>query len=206
MAEAPSTFMLLLRLGVSLGLVLALVGAITWVLRRRGLLRPANRGTDGRLEVLDRKALGKRASLVVARVGGTAVLVGVTDTHISVLSEAPGLDAAWLDASDVADLPVAAVHPAPPVPTTTESDGTAAGIDLNEVAARTSPTASATPSDPTTSTTVDLSSFDAAAFAAAAQTMEARRTGLLGDSPVESTTPPRMSLVGTLRELTVRRS
>lgn len=111
MAESPSTLMLMLRLALSLGLVLAMVGAVTWALRRRGMLGPTQRGASGRLEVLDRKSLGKHASLVVARVGGVAVLVGVTDQNVTVLSEDPRIDAAWTapepDAGltgDVADL------------------------------------------------------------------------------------------------------
>ena len=96
LVESPNTMMLVLRLALSLGLVLALVGAVTWVLRRRGLLAPggAKRST-GRLEILDRKPLSKHASLVVARVGGVAVLVGVTEQQVAILSDAPGIDAAW---------------------------------------------------------------------------------------------------------------
>ena len=193
MAEAPSTFMLLMRLGVSLGLVLALVGAVTWVLRRRGLLRPTNRGTDGRLEILDRKALGKRASLVVARVGGTAVLVGVTDTHISVLSEAPGLDAAWTDDAarddDEARPAIDAATAADPADPAGPADATAEA-DLAEQIER---------------IPLDLAALETAARRAA-PTTGARRTGPLGDSQVELATTTRMSFVETLRELTVRRS
>ena len=194
MAEAPSTLMLMVRLGVSLGLVLALVGAVTWVLRRRGLLRPANRGTDGRLEILDRKALGKRASLVVARVGGTAVLVGVTDTHISVLSEAPGIDAAWRDEP----VDAAGEQPAdeldPSAETTTES-GESTVLETVQLQ----------PLDADV-VGIDLASLEATLAATARPTTGARRTGLRGDSSPESTTTTRMSLVETLRELTVRRS
>ena len=204
MAEAPSTFMLLVRLGLSLGLVLALVGAITWVLRRRGLLRPANRGTDGRLEVLDRKSLGKRSSLVVARVGGTAVLVGVTDTHISVLSEAPGLDAAWLDTAD--DAAPAQVEAA--VDADAASDTALIDTALIDTASETVSTTERGDTAPiaTPSVGIDLTALEAAVAATARPTTGARRTGPRGDSPSELTTPTRMSLVETLRELTVRRS
>jgi flagellar biosynthetic protein FliO len=202
MAEAPSTFMLLVRLGLSLGLVLALVGAITWVLRRRGLLRPANRGTDGRLEVLDRKSLGKRSSLVVARVGGTAVLVGVTDTHISVLSEAPGLDAAWLD-TETDGATQAQIEAVADTQTVTDPVGDPATDPAPE-----DPTPEAVPATERGLSTVgiDLTALEAAVAATARPTMGARRTGPRGDSPGELTTPTRMSFVETLRELTVRRS
>ncbi|MGB3412753.1 MAG: flagellar biosynthetic protein FliO [Microthrixaceae bacterium] len=96
MADQPSTFMLMLRLGLSLGLVLALVGGITWVLRRRGLLAGGLGGkSTGRLQILDRKSLNKHASLVVARVGDTSVLLGVTEQNVTVLSDSDGLGAGW---------------------------------------------------------------------------------------------------------------
>ncbi|MGB6056759.1 MAG: flagellar biosynthetic protein FliO [Microthrixaceae bacterium] len=96
MADQPSTIMLMLRLGLSLGLVLALVGGITWVLRRRGLLAGGLGGkSTGRLQILDRKSLNKHASLVVARVGDTSVLLGVTEQNVTVLSDSDGLGAGW---------------------------------------------------------------------------------------------------------------
>jgi flagellar biosynthetic protein FliP len=103
-----STAALVLRLVLSLGIVLALVGAVTWALRRKGLLRtgPVG-GRGGRLEVLDRRPLNRHASIVLARVGGTAVLLGVTEQRIEVLSTAEGLDAAWRE------LPEADATPAP---------------------------------------------------------------------------------------------
>src|SRR5690606_1155274 len=113
------TFMLLLRLGMSLGMVLALVGAVTWVLRRRGLLRTSASGeASARLQVLDRKSLGKRASLVVASVGEVTVMLGVTDQQVNVLATAPGAGGTWtttpaLDAAAEEALPSAATTPAP---------------------------------------------------------------------------------------------
>src|SRR5690606_13976478 len=93
-AADPNTLVLVLRLGLSFGMVLGLVAGVTWVLRRRGLLRPnAGHTAGGRLEGLDRKSLGKSSSLVLARVGDTAVLLGVTGERIEVLSDRPGLDA-----------------------------------------------------------------------------------------------------------------
>ena len=96
MAEDTDTFVLLLRLVLSFGVVLAFVGAATWALRRRGLLRAVTgRRPTGRLEVLDRRSLGKSSSIVLARVGDRPLLLGVTGQQISVLSDAPDLDSAW---------------------------------------------------------------------------------------------------------------
>lgn len=179
LVEAPNTFMLILRLVLSLGLVLALVGVVTWVLRRRGLLAPGGAKTStGRLEVLDRKALTKHASLVVARVGGVAVLVGVTERQITVLSEAPGIDAAW-NATPEAEL--VAVEPA-------RADPVAAGAVAESA--------------------LDLELLMQLPSAAvhAEQTTGARRTGLRVDADAAVTTSSGMSFVEALRELTVRRS
>jgi flagellar biosynthetic protein FliO len=90
MAEDPGTLALLVRLTLSLGVVLGLVGAITWVLRRQGLLRPAEAHDDGgRLQIVDRKSLGRNSSLVVARFGGTTTLLGVTTERIQMLATMP---------------------------------------------------------------------------------------------------------------------
>src|SRR5690606_3501079 len=91
-------------------------------LRRKGLLRPtAGAGAGGRLEVLDRKSLGKNASLVLARVGDTAVLLGVTGERIEVVSDRPGLDAAWRRAEAAVAEATTAAEPA-------EDDGVTATI------------------------------------------------------------------------------
>ena len=185
-----STVALVLRLALSLGLILALVGGFTWVLRRKGLLRPgAAGGRGGRLEVLDRRALNKHASIVLARVGGTAVLLGVTEQRVQVLSSAEGLDAAWdeipeLTTSSTPD-PVAAVAAAAP------TAGPTATTNAPQVPAH----------PPIGPVPVPV---PVAAATSGTAVLGARRTGL----PVATTaTPPaRMSIVEALRELTVRRS
>ena len=206
LVESPNTMMLVLRLALSLGLVLALVGAVTWVLRRRGLLAPggAKRST-GRLEILDRKPLSKHASLVVARVGGVAVLVGVTEQQVAILSDAPGIDAAWAveDEDDNAVLPVTTLlaespldTPAPgrPLPpadfpqatATATADGTIVAGSVLELER--------------------LMLLPSADSAGTDQIMETRRTGLRVDADAAITTSSGMSFVEALRELTVRRS
>ncbi|WP_255626093.1 FliO/MopB family protein [Dermatobacter hominis] len=193
-----STAALVLRLALSLGLVLALVGGFTWVLRRKGLLRPgAGGGRGGRLEVLDRRALNKHASIVLARVGGTAVLLGVTEERVQVLSAADGLDAAWQE------LPEADTTSAPIDPITTgQATGApaTAGHAGGPPVATTPPVPAHPPVGP-----VALAPTTLAGATAGTPVMGARRTGL----PVATTpaTPPaRMSIVEALRELTVRRS
>lgn len=182
MAEDPNTLMLFLRLAMSFGIVLGLVGGVTWVLRRKGLLRPtAGSATHGRLEVLDRKSLGKSGSLVLARVGGKAMLLGVTGERIELLSDADGLDAAWRD------------------------QGAAASVE--EPVLHTTQDASAQPS---TGSVVDLATARGRNMAGAAARAQrpmaggARRTGLPMAAPAAGRT--RMSFIEALQELTVRRS
>jgi flagellar biosynthetic protein FliO len=192
-----STAALVLRLALSLGLVLALVGGFTWVLRRRGLLRPgAGMGRRGRLEVLDRRSLNKHASIVLARVGGTAVLLGVTEERVQVLSTAEGLDAAWQDlpGTDATDTAVPAA-PALSTPAATGAPAVPAHPPIGPV-----PVLAATPATTPLTSTGPLTTTPGSTAV-----LGARRTGL----PVATTsaTPPaRMSIVEALRELTVRRS
>jgi flagellar biogenesis protein FliO len=187
MADDPNTLMLFLRLALSFGMVLGLVGGITWVLRRKGLLRPtAGAGAGGRLEVLDRKSVGKNASLVLARVGDTAVLLGVSGDRIQVVSDRPGLDAAWRDA-----------------------DSTTALAEVTELAEQVQPVA-ATASAPAAtrpSARPALTLATAPTTATAPMTTRtggARRTGLPMAAPAAGRT--RMSFIEALQELTVRRS
>jgi len=55
--------------------VLALLGAMVWVLQRKRLLAPRVRGPR-ELEVVDRIALGPQHTLALVRVKGGLVLVG----------------------------------------------------------------------------------------------------------------------------------
>lgn len=192
MADDPNTLMLFVRLGLSFGMVLGLVAGVTWVLRRRGLLRP-NGGSNagGRLEVLDRKSLGKTSSLVLARVGDTAVLLGVTGDRIQMLSDRPGLDAAWRE-------PAPAEIDGAEIDETADADG---AIDLLGAARATTaahaPTRTRTAAHrrPTT---------NRPATADTTRTGGARRTGLPMAAPAADRT--RMSFIEALQELTVRRS
>lgn len=135
MADSPDTFVLMLRLGVSLGLVLALVGAVTWVLRRRGLLRAGVGARVDRLEVIDRKSLGKRSSVVVARIGDVSMLLGVTDQQVSVLARLDG-------AEEVAEEPAACSVQPERVAALVAADLTADAAELDRA-----PVAAATPMD-----------------------------------------------------------
>jgi flagellar biogenesis protein FliO len=57
------------------GSVLALLGAMVWLLQRKGLMAPRRRGPK-ELEVVERVTLGPQHTLALVRVKGGLVLVG----------------------------------------------------------------------------------------------------------------------------------
>src|ERR1700690_3789844 len=79
---------LLGRMVVSLGLVIALMWLLAKFARKRmGASR--RRGTDDalRLQVLARQTVGKNASVTLVRAGDRALLLGVTESSVSLLSD-----------------------------------------------------------------------------------------------------------------------
>ena len=190
MAETPNTFMLLLRLGLSLGMVLAIVGAVTWVLRRSGMLRPSAGGdAPARLQVMDRKSLGKRASIVVASVGEVTVLLGVTDQQVNVLATAPGAGGTWSSTPATA-IDVAAPQPShevEPQPVLQPQPALQHAHELQP--ARPAPRCNTVPG-----------------ATAPGPTTGSRRTGTRVHAQRADTHPTGMSFVDALRELTVRKS
>jgi flagellar protein FliO/FliZ len=88
MSSSTSSLYLLVRVAMSLGLVLGMVGIAVWALRRRGAIH--SRGAaDRRLEVIDRRALSKGAHVAVVRLGDDDYLIGVTDQRVELLGTAP---------------------------------------------------------------------------------------------------------------------
>ena len=88
-----STFALMLRLCLSLGVVLGLMFGVTHVLKRRGFagFTPgAQRRSPvaSQVEVLVRKPLGRNASIAVVRAGSRAMVVGVTEANVTLLGDA----------------------------------------------------------------------------------------------------------------------
>ncbi|MFZ4583733.1 MAG: FliO/MopB family protein [Acidimicrobiia bacterium] len=81
-----SGFLLFVRLGFSLAIVIGLMWLAGRVMRNRGMGGRPRKG-DAQLEVIDRKNLSKTASLALVRVGDRTLLVGVTEHGISNLTE-----------------------------------------------------------------------------------------------------------------------
>ena len=91
---------LLVRVVVSLGVVLAVMAGAAAVLRRSGVVGTAPAGKRGSrrrnaVEVIARHGLSRGSSIAVVRLGGRALVIGVTEHQVSLLTE---IDPAELDA------------------------------------------------------------------------------------------------------------
>jgi flagellar biosynthetic protein FliO len=86
-----STFLLFLRVGFSLAVVLGMIWFAARFAKRRGKI-VARQGEAASLEVVARRQLGRRGSLLVVESGDRTLLVGVTDSHIGLVADlsAPG--------------------------------------------------------------------------------------------------------------------
>ena len=93
---------LLVRVVVSLGVVLAIMAAAAAVLRRSGVVGAAPAGKRGMrrrnlpMEVIARHGLSRGSSLAIVRLGERALVLGVTEHQITLLTE---VDPAELDAT-----------------------------------------------------------------------------------------------------------
>jgi flagellar protein FliO/FliZ len=83
-----STALLLVRVGLSLGIVVGLILLASRVLRRRGPgLRSAARRLGPTIEVLERRSVGKRSSVALLRIDDRRVLVGVTEHQVGLIAD-----------------------------------------------------------------------------------------------------------------------
>ena len=82
-----SVFALLARLVVSLAVVLGLMAVAAKLLARQGGGRLARSSKPVPIEVLARHSLGKNSSVAVVHAAGRALIVGITDTQVTLLSE-----------------------------------------------------------------------------------------------------------------------
>ena len=76
----------LLRATVGLALVLALIFAVGWVMRR---LQPARGATQGPLRVVGSQALGTRERVVLLEIGEQWIVVGVAPGNVRGLATLP---------------------------------------------------------------------------------------------------------------------
>ena len=79
-----------LRMLLSLGAIVAVIALIAWCARRFGLAPTARQGREDSVRILSRTALDARKSVAVLSVRGRVLVVGVTPSEISLLTERPG--------------------------------------------------------------------------------------------------------------------
>ena len=86
-----SLFGVLLRLVFSLGVVLALMALAGRALRNRqlGIGPGQRRSSAAKIEVLGRQTLGRNVGVAVVRVADRAMLVGVTEGSVQLLTDLP---------------------------------------------------------------------------------------------------------------------
>jgi flagellar protein FliO/FliZ len=100
---------LVLRIGFSLFVVLGLMWALA-----RAVRRPLGAGrVHGPLAVLNRQQLTRGAAVTVVRVAGRAMVLGVTDQHVSLLGEVDVAEFERQPAERRATVPLDAVPPEP---------------------------------------------------------------------------------------------
>ncbi len=109
----------LLRVVVSLALVLAAVGGAAWVLRR---MRGLGTGAGHAIELVAQASLGTRERVVLVRVGGHELLLGVAAGSVRTLLVLGDSVAVAADAAARAASPAASTGTAP---TDTAAGGTA---------------------------------------------------------------------------------
>jgi flagellar biogenesis protein FliO len=91
MANDVNVVELVLRLALSMGLVVAVILVAAKVMRGRTGFGLGRNPEMPRLDVLDRTQVARNATVAVVRVGGRGLVVGITESSISLLAEAPEL-------------------------------------------------------------------------------------------------------------------
>jgi flagellar protein FliO/FliZ len=99
------------RLIISMGVVLLVMWMAAKFVRNRNIGGMRKTGSNASIEVLARQSFGKTASVAIVRAAGKNLIIGVTDSQVTVLAEA--------DAKALADTDSEGFEP--------EGHGTAAG-------------------------------------------------------------------------------
>lgn len=81
-----SVFAMAIRLVVSLGIVLGMIAALTWVARRPKGLGFGTQSKDA-IAVRGRQQLGRASTVALLQVGDRTILVGANEHSIQVLAE-----------------------------------------------------------------------------------------------------------------------
>jgi len=102
--QNPGIVSAVVKMVSALALVIALVYGALYMLRRLMGRRLKGSGGNGSLEVLETTYVGQHKAISLVRVGQRSVLVGVTDSQITTLTE--------LDIEETEEILGASTHPA----------------------------------------------------------------------------------------------
>jgi flagellar biosynthetic protein FliO len=110
--NGASDVLLFIRVGFSLSIVLGLIWLAARVAKRRGKIATRQSETTN-IDVVARRQVGRRSSLVVVESAGRRLLVGVTDNQIALVADLSSTDAPELPAP--IEVPAGRTVVAPPV-------------------------------------------------------------------------------------------
>lgn len=99
-APAPGSLSDWLRMFASLFFVLGLIVLAAWLFRRYGPRTMAQGGRGDAIHIVGSRPLGGRRSLMLVRVRGQTLLLGVTPQSIQCLTEIHELDGEWAQPPD----------------------------------------------------------------------------------------------------------
>jgi flagellar biosynthetic protein FliO len=88
--ETTSIIFAVLRIIGSLGLIIAIVFGISWLIRKTGLARASRIGGGGTMDILEVLPLGQHRNVVLLRVMDTVYLCGQTPSTIALLDKIDG--------------------------------------------------------------------------------------------------------------------
>lgn len=82
-----STLLLLVRMGFSLLLILGMIAGTSRLMRRRGRVTGSRRADNTSIDVIARRSVGRRSNLLVIRIAERELLVGTSDTTVSLVAD-----------------------------------------------------------------------------------------------------------------------
>lgn len=109
-----SLVLTVLRAVISLAIVLGLLILMFRLVGAKTGLRPSARTRPVDVDLLGRRQLTRGSQVCVVRVGGAVLVLGVTDSHISVLSELAEEDLPADEDSETSSALLPEASPAPP--------------------------------------------------------------------------------------------
>jgi len=94
--------MTMLRTAGALAMIIGMLLAAVWFLRRFGGARFGSGGMGSMIQVMDTRMIGPRRYVTVLRVGGRTLAVGVTEQNMTLLAELSDEDLTRNDSGEAA--------------------------------------------------------------------------------------------------------